>query len=222
MHIISVLVLFVSVYSRYSTFATAPEWPLYFVTNWTIYNVPHTDPWPPYDAPPPLPYSAGRGRTYYDWTISSMLEVYDDFCVPIFQNGSQWKCHFLNTKGVSYLISSDPKSFYPPCCVFGKPWSPPAPNFLQNRAILENGTSTLDGRSVSWWVMNGTAEEGAPFGYGFYGDTKQNWRIPAAFYFRGFVGWTQQNFFDWSPEKPSSSVFDVPSQCNNAPDCNYL
>jgi len=204
-----------------SCLSIAPEWPSNFVTNWTIYNVPNTDPWPPFDVPPP-PYNAGRGLTYYDWSSKSMLEVYEDFCVPIFPNGSNWQCKFLNTKGVSYLISTDPKTGYAPCCVFGQPWNPPSPTFLRNSGIIKNVTSSIGNKSVSWWVMNGSADEGAPFGYGFFNETKQGWQVPAAFFFRAFQGWTQQNFFNWQPIRPSPSVFNIPSACIKAKSCNYL
>ena len=54
---------------------------------------------------PPPPYSAGRGMTYYDWSYKAMREVYLDFCVPIFPNGNNWKCDFLNVNAVSFPIS---------------------------------------------------------------------------------------------------------------------
>lgn len=57
-----------------------------------------------------------------------MIEQYFDFCA----NGSNWKCHFLNTQGVSYLVMfEDRPPNAPPCCVFENPWYPPAPNFIE-------------------------------------------------------------------------------------------
>ena len=65
-----------------------------------------------------------------------MREQYYDFCVPIFPNGSNWKCDFLNTQGVSFLVMYEDRPInQPPCCIFEKPWMPPAPDFLQVKLI---------------------------------------------------------------------------------------
>ena len=114
--------------------------------NWTIYNVPAENPWPPYtdDVIAP-PYCAGRANSYYDWSKRALLEMYHDFCVPIFQNGSNWRCHFLNVNDTVYLISLDNTSPYPPCCVFGHPWEPPSPDFVKNMPYNRVNTVNTDG-----------------------------------------------------------------------------
>jgi len=100
---------------------TPPSWPDQFVMNWTLYYAPQITNQPPYsnNGIPNPPYCAGRGSTFYDWSTSSMLEVYDDFCVPIFPNGSNWRCHFLNTQNIAYLITfEDRPPNQPPCWYF--------------------------------------------------------------------------------------------------------
>ena len=49
----------------------------------------------------------GKGRTYYNWEDRSMLEIYDDFCIPIFQEPTtdfNFQCHFLNVGEKVYLM----------------------------------------------------------------------------------------------------------------------
>ena len=60
-----------------------------------------------------------------------MREIYHDFCVPIFPNGTHWPCEFLNVDGISYLISSG-ASPYATCCVLRKPFYPPSPDFIKS------------------------------------------------------------------------------------------
>uniref|UniRef100_A0A7M6DM41 Cnidarian restricted protein n=1 Tax=Clytia hemisphaerica TaxID=252671 RepID=A0A7M6DM41_9CNID len=110
--------------------SNAPEWPPYFTTEWIIYDTLVENPGPPFaDQPNKTPFRAGHGWTYYDWERKSILELYDDFCLPIFDKDPDWRCHFLNTNETSFLISLDPSSPYPECCIFGRPWNAPAPNF---------------------------------------------------------------------------------------------
>lgn len=202
--------------------AQHPSWPEHFQTKWTIYDVPHEQPWPPYSAEPATPYAAGSGATYYDWAKRAIIEVYNDFCVPIFVNGSNWPCRFLNVDNVAYLISPSKLSGFPDCCVFGKPWSPPEPTFLDAPGIFLNQTSKLGGAPVDWYEMPGSADEGAPFGYGFFKTETQGWRTPAGFYFRAVQGWTQQNFYDFEVKVPDAHWFDLPPQCKSAPSCGFF
>lgn len=93
--------------------------------NWTMYSATDFYPLPPYANEPPAPYTAARGTTYYDFKKLSMVEIYHDWCIPIFPNGNDWKCIFLNTHNTTWLINDSPDMG--PCCVFGKPWLPPKP-----------------------------------------------------------------------------------------------
>jgi len=53
-----------------------PVEPEYFITEWVIYTL-DEEQVPPYDPSKAGHRLVGTGRTYYDWTRFSMLEVYD-------------------------------------------------------------------------------------------------------------------------------------------------
>ncbi len=47
-----------------------------------------------------------------------MIEIYNDFCVPIFPDGNfEFPCVFFNTNETSYLITHKVKN-NPECCIF--------------------------------------------------------------------------------------------------------
>ncbi len=79
-------------------------------------------------------------------------------------------------------------------------------------------------------VLPDPTNTAGPFGYGFYQDTTiepasaadARPRVPSSFYFRGVTGWTSQEFQHFMPVKPQASVFDVPAQCVNAPNCGIM
>ena len=179
----------------------------------------------------PLPpknvkYMLGTGTTYYDWSQKAMLEVYDDYCVPIFgpltDKINQFRCNFLNVNLTSYLISLDPSPF-PKCCVFGEQvFHPPEPTFLNN--MFYNSSAALFGKPVDWWVLDTDQNDPAePFGYGFYPkDQVSGYQTPAAFWFRTVDGFSIQYFKDFEVKKPDPSVWKLPSYCVNAPSCGYL
>eukprot|EP00026_Physarum_polycephalum_P016797 Phypoly_transcript_17798.p1 GENE.Phypoly_transcript_17798~~Phypoly_transcript_17798.p1 ORF type:complete len:235 (+),score=27.21 Phypoly_transcript_17798:31-705(+) len=194
-----------------------PVWPNQAITNWTIYNAPPS-PIPNLyvDGIPPPPYSAGRGMTYYDWSFKAMREVYLDFCVPIFPNGSNWKCDFLNVNATSYLIMYDDRpQGQPECCVFEEPWYPPAPNFLQVSNAVPNGTGTVWGQPVEWFFIDVSADFGGPFGYSYFTSPLS----PSSFYFGGVTGWILQQYQNFTDAKPSFDVWKIPPACLGAPNC---
>lgn len=167
---------------------------------------------------PVKPYTQGTGSTFYDWDRHSMLEVYDDFCVPIFEQGNNWRCHFLNINGTSYLVSWDgPLS---PCCVFAEDFNPPSPDFLNAAKVPFNKTTSLEGRDVNWWVLDGD-DPAEPFGYGFVAD-KHAVGTPAGFWFRSDNGYASQIFYDVDVSRPDPRTWDLPSACVNAPSCNFF
>eukprot|EP01117_Protostelium_nocturnum_P013125 TRINITY_DN4879_c0_g1_i1.p1 TRINITY_DN4879_c0_g1~~TRINITY_DN4879_c0_g1_i1.p1 ORF type:complete len:223 (-),score=46.03 TRINITY_DN4879_c0_g1_i1:152-820(-) len=200
----------------------APSMPPHFTMKWTIMAVDDNNAPPPYKPVPKVPYKSGNGKTFYDSKLGNMLEVYEDFCVPIFEGGNNFKCNFLNVNGTAYLISSH--SQFPPCCIFSPNFNPPAPDFLAKAKVPFNQTTTLYGNKVDWWVMDGN-DPAEPFGYGFYRKTFKDHpqlRIPASFWFRSFGGWTSQEFHNMKVVVPSQDVWVVPSTCNNAPSCNFF
>jgi hypothetical protein len=130
---------------------TAPSLPLQFVARLLQVNSPHL---PPFESKfPSPPFTANRMHSFYDWKRLQMRESYSDFCVPIFQNGSNWGCDFLNVGGSSFLLQhADRFANQPECCVFLSPWTPPNPRFAQQAPFLK--TTTLEGRLVDWYQMN--------------------------------------------------------------------
>lgn len=214
------LVLLALLYIAAAAVASAVEtpqpgvWPNLWVAEWTIFDHPGELPEPPYADMPPAPYRAGRGRTYYDYPKQQMLEVYEDFCVPIF-SFSVAKCRFLIRDQTAYMTEINEDLTVRNCCIFEKPFHPPAPDFiLKNPEIKFNTTNVIAGQTVDWFVLVGP--EPAPFGYGFFSPTK----TPAAFYFRGAKGWTQQNFEHFrAVSSIPETLFALPPQCNTDKRC---
>lgn len=209
---------------------TAPVWPNYFTYQWTMAHVYDDIQLPPYSTIPFANTTLGRGRTYYDWTlpIPAMIEYYYDICIPIFETTSNnFTCHFLNANGTAYIIVPDPRATgRPPCCIYQKKWSPPAPDFLQHApGVTYNGTGVFYKRPVFWWVLNDPQDPAGPFGYSFFEDTcssssGQTTCTPSQFFFRATTGFASQFFDDYRVEKPDPSVFVIPDTCRDATDCD--
>ncbi|CAF1329472.1 unnamed protein product [Rotaria magnacalcarata] len=207
---------------------TPPTWPNYFTYQWTMAHVYDDIQLPPYNTIPLVNTTIGRGRTYYDWSLPAMVEYYYDICIPIFEaTSNNFTCNFLNVNGVAYIVVTDPRATgRPPCCIFQKPWSPPAPNFLQTAAgVKYNGTGVLYTRPVYWWVLDDPEDPAGPFGYSFFEDTCRSSSTnmnctPSQFFFRATTGFASQFFDDYKVEKPDPSVFAIPDSCNTAQECD--
>jgi hypothetical protein len=69
-----------------------------------------------------------------------MIEIYKDFCIPIFTlptTNYDFPCNFLNVNNISYLINTGtPTKERPACCIFQKDFHPP----LQTFAVDANMT----------------------------------------------------------------------------------
>jgi len=209
---------------------TAPIWPNYFTYQWTMAHVYDDIQLPPYDSIPTVNTTLGRGRTYYDWSLSAMIEYYYDICIPIFESTSNnFTCNFLNVNGTAYIVVPNPRATgRPPCCIFQKPWNPPAPDFLQKAAgVKYNGTGVYNTRPVLWWVLDDPQDPAGPFGYSFFEDTCRSSSTvenmmctPSQFFFRATTGFASQFFDNYAVEKPDPSVFSIPDSCNNAKECD--
>lgn len=202
-----------------NTVGNFPRLPLKFTMNWTIYYNRFEQPIPPYNSAPPAPYEIGRGYSYYDFWLPGMIEHFDDFCLPIFSADFHWPCTFFNRLNVAYLLSPS-WAPYGPCCVYRKPWWPPAPDFL--KVVPYNRTEVYHDKIVDWYVLTG--KNPAPFGYGFYWDKIKNSqvKIPAAFWFRGNQGWLNQDFYNFTDKLSSKVKFDLPTECVNAAMCIFV
>jgi hypothetical protein len=208
---------------------TAPVWPPYFTYQWTMAHVYDDIQLPPYDYIPSQNTTVGRGRTYYDWSLPAMIEYYYDICIPIFESTSNnFTCNFLNVGGVAYLLVNDPRATgRPPCCIYQKPWNPPAPDFLRTAAGVKfNGTGVYGSRPVLWWVLDDPEDPAGPFGYSFFEDTCRESSpegdvmcTPSQFFFRGTTGFASQFFDHYAVRKPDPGVFIVPDVCTNASAC---
>eukprot|EP01139_Manchomonas_bermudensis_P000832 Amastigsp_a952_278.p2 type:complete len:247 gc:universal Amastigsp_a952_278:1483-743(-) len=217
---------------------TPPVWPPAFTTNWTMYWAWKDSDKPPYSPRPEVPYWVGTGSTFYSFNggnnVSQMLEVYRDFCIPIFPNATFGPCNFLNAAdsggvNTAWLIFS-PGAPSEQCCVFGRPWHPPAPNFLVELGskVTFGGNHTLHGKSYSLFKFGGPPA--GPFGYGFFDETVGGFHVPAVFDFaalgrvgdREIGGWTEQQFTGWAPQAPPAGIFTVPDSCQKATQCEML
>ncbi len=196
----------------------APIWPTYFQTNWILAHI-QDELKPPYPTIPISPSTRlGKGMTYYNWNNQSMLEDYYNFCVPIFEEEERKNlpCKFLNTNGTSYLLQRGT------CCIFGQPWNPPNPNFLNEiqSPYFSTSNGTVIGRNVNWFILADPSDEAGPFGYSFYKDScSNNTCAPAEFYFRAITGFAAQFFNNFQVKQPDASIFTIPSYCSGAPSC---
>ncbi|CAF0904993.1 unnamed protein product [Adineta ricciae] len=224
------IVLFIG-FTLASSQPTPPVWPNYFTYQWTMAHVYDDIQLPPYSTIPTANTTTGRGRTYYDWSIRSMIEYYYDICIPIFEaTTNNFTCNFLNTNGTAYLVVTDPRATgRPPCCIFGKPWSPPAPDFIRTAAgVKYNGTGVFYDRPVLWWVLDDPQDPAGPFGYSFFEDTCRSSSAaandktctPSQFFFRATTGFASQFFDNYIVEKPDPSVFAIPDSCLTATECD--
>jgi hypothetical protein len=175
---------------------------------------------PPWDDKlPAAPFTFTRMEAFYDWGRRSLRETYHDICVPIFPGGSEWSCDFLNTNGTAYLLQhADRAAGQPECCIFEKPWSPPAPDFLSHAGLPFLKNTTYDGTTVMWWQTTDVPPSaGGPFGYG-YAVQADGTLAPYAFFFGGF--WrrangtlaqasTMQYYEDFRAETPPPSTWEV-------------
>ena len=112
----------------------APEWPPYFISEWMMLDNQIETGGPSWDLYPPLPFRAGYGWTYYNWETQNISEIYENFCLNIFEHRPHWRCNFLNAKNKSYLISLDKSSSYPDF----------TSNLPYNSTSIPSNTNTID------------------------------------------------------------------------------
>lgn len=190
-----------------------PAIPQGFYGSFTEYSAPLTAPPPYINGIPDAPFIATRGEVYYDWASQAMIEKRLDYCVNIFPTGNNFTCIFHNVNKTSYLVTAGPNSPFPPCCVFGQPWFPPPPDFLQTRVQAQFAAyAPWSNVSALWWVVPSVAPPTGPFWYAFA--SEQSPQVYLSFSFPGVNGWVQQNFFNITYAAPDPAVFELPAQCN--------
>eukprot|EP01125_Pyxidicula_operculata_P021743 TRINITY_DN8603_c0_g1_i1.p1 TRINITY_DN8603_c0_g1~~TRINITY_DN8603_c0_g1_i1.p1 ORF type:complete len:268 (-),score=39.00 TRINITY_DN8603_c0_g1_i1:153-956(-) len=207
----------------------APRLPNFLTQDWLIIS--NITLSPPFKSPPSGPnVLVGKGKTFFDWTIRSIVEVYYDYCIPIWPDfpqsqSNKFPCTFVNGPyAKSFVITGAdrPKNWPGPCCLFGDPWYAPPPNFAQ-LYMSYYGYNTIDGKFTQvYWMQTGDVG-GGPFYYEFYNN---NATTPASFAFPGLPTTNNistyiiQYFSDWTYEQPDPSVFEMPPECaNNPPVC---
>jgi hypothetical protein len=198
--------------------------PDYFISDWIIYL---TDDYhiPPQDDLKDGEYrSKGKGTTYYDWTMRSMIESWDTFCIPIFEVPTTefgFPCKFLNTGEVSYLlVDTKVMPSRPECCIFSENFHPPTPSHARDAKMKYNSTITIDGDVADFYSLNIPLP--GPFWYGWFRNRKvDGYRIPASFAFPTVPPemYSIQNFKNFRREKPAPGTFDVPESCKKADKC---
>ena len=198
--------------------------PNYYSFEWKIFTTATENP-------PPIDHTTskdirlmGNGRTYYDWEKRSMLEIYDDFCVPIFEypnKNFRFPCQFLNVEEKVFLRIFDEPS-RPECCLFAENFHPPKPTFAVDNKLTYNSTITIDNDIVDFFTLN--IPTPGPFYYGWKKEKINGFRVPAAFSFPTVEpeGWTEQNFFNFKNEKPAKEIFEIPEECKNIKPCEVF
>lgn len=209
-----------------STAGELHTWPDVFVVEWTMAfdpNMSHAPPWG--EAAPPGVVNITTGKTFYhviDSEVRSMRETYDDFCIPVFGplSSNRGGCSFVNAaagpdNGTSYVLFDTPG--LPPCCIIGRPFHPPPPDFAHAMPLHYRDTRA-GGRAIDWNVVYDKLA--GPFAYGFDSATGE----PAQFYMMGVLAsapvWMVQRFFNFQPgQTPPPSTWDLPHTCAKASPC---
>ncbi len=214
-----------------STAGKIHTWPNAFVVDWTMtfdQNMENTPPWGTSN-PGGSGVNITHGRTFYEVTnrgrsslVVSMRETYRDFCIPVFGplSSNNFGCSFINrmagqSNGTSYVLFDSPD--LPECCVIGRPFHPPSPDFAHAMPMHYRDTAA-GGQEIDWNVVYDN--QAGPFAYGF--DSKSS--APAQFYMTGVLAqqplWMVQRFTNFQPSVvPPASTWDLPMACALAEAC---
>ncbi len=206
-----------------------PVLPDFFQGNFTEFVAPLAGPPPYFNGIPSAPFRATRGAVFYDWTLGNMIEQRFDHCINIFPTGFDFPCTFHNVNGTSYFITFNKTTDFPPCCVFGQPWSPPNPYFLRfNVTAVLAQTEAWDCVEDNWWTVPSIPPPTGPFWYAFRKSMENETatrQVYHSFSFPGMEGWIQQNFVNIHHTRPDRSVWDMPQEClpvEALPNCGFF
>jgi hypothetical protein len=160
------------VYQRQSGEPTDPEYPTYWVSNWTMYRVfNHFAEYPPpYAGKPPPPmkpgvdYEVSHGTSYYDSTWrgptgeGAMMEHYEKRCLPIFAFPNHYSCSFISLGDVAFFLTyADRPPGMPPVCLFSPVNHPPRRDFIKHLPYAAGDSAQLGGnvQGYSFWLEPG-------------------------------------------------------------------
>lgn len=138
-----------------------------YMVDWKFYFVPDVNDVPPYTPEPSSPFNVTTGRTYYFHNATSgltnMRESYDSFCIPVFGDPSSpmgsennYACEFLNvaSTNTSYVLTfADRPAGVPSCCIIGKPFHAPPPDFRAKMPM--QWSAIVNGTVVDWNAVYG-------------------------------------------------------------------
>lgn len=150
---------------------TTPNLPERYFTDFVFWYTTGEGVQPPWLQLPPRvsSYVLGRGKTWYSWHNRKCIELYLDFCVPIFYPNSYFPCVIFNFNETAYLMT-DVKYRYSGCCVYKKPWSPPRPDFMKAFALFYKFNNNAFNISTDWWEIP-DFKKGLKVPFGGYGWT---------------------------------------------------
>jgi hypothetical protein len=103
----------------------------------------------------------------------------------------------------------------PECCLIGKPFHAPPPDFSNLMPI--HWTEKVGDVNVDWNAVYD--KDAGIFSYGFVSESENT---PYAFYMKGvpwIANWMWQSFTNFREETPSSDVWQIPAACEKAVAC---
>ena len=220
--------------SRASSDPSDPQYPKWWISDWTMYRVfqnYHNFP-PPYDSPPqgltPDDYEVSYGTTFYDSTYTpedadgqgAMMEYYEERCLPIFPQDNNYTCSFVSLGNKAYFLSDQDQDLKdnPSICLFSSKNHPPRTDFIKhlpyNAKDSTHVNNSLQGYSELF------AQE-ILFGYAFnknptpdsFDLNAEPYRHPQSFYFSGSptnppnAPIVSQNYTSFRMEQPNSEIW---------------
>lgn len=183
-----------------------------------------------------LGYCTAAGSIQYDWTAKAMLTEYMP-CLPLVTpvGGSPQVCTYHFIGGDLYyvyqnqpMIVGQPPTSSPQCCKISDfpMLSPSFPLFTEQYNQKCEGTKPemvrMYGQKMRWLHTPGNP----PGFYGYYPEVTQppgagadSWATPYGFGGGTPGGFTQISYQHFAPNPTEMPSFDIPSLCENAPEC---
>lgn len=224
------------------------------MVDWKFYFVPDNNDAPPYTPDPTTPFNVTTGRTFYAHNattgLTNMRESYDEYCIPVFGDpsspmgaGNKYACEFLNvaTTNTSYVLTfADRPAGVPECCIIGKPFHAPPPDFRAKMPL--QWSAYVNGTLVDWNAVYVSRSRNLPtvpfvdavsmlhcrydvdagiFNYGFDA-SNEKMGVPYAFYMKGvpwIANWMWQRFYNFSAQTPPAETWTIPDSCASATRC---
>lgn len=174
-----------------------------------------------------------KGIIYYDYEIQRARAYYNDWCIPLFDDGAAAKllgpaaaskfsrgqqgmynytCSFLMTGKGTYFISPDFPFAPNRCCYFGD-IPPPTPDWVKNTQW--NGTESLRGQMCNVWYFPGTEDPDNPY-YAYWSRIDRD-NTPVRFLGLSSIGVTILDYTTFKKGPVPLHLLEVPENCSN--DC---